>query len=299
MLGTVCHITEQSNPSKNLYPIGRTTRTSMAKLTQRKQLEHLTKQVKRNIASLASQLKYIDNLPSDAHCFRISSDLLPLFDCPLFGHHYKELMPLITAQLNKLGDQYKHIRLGMHPDQFCVLNSNNNDTRAASVRVVECHAIIGHLLNRSSQSWNINVHLNSKGKDFSAFDQLTGYARAALSIENGDNPNRDMDAYQVLETCQKYCLRALFDVHHHTCCTGEIADCDGDLVRGYIDTWKGVKPLMHVSQGREGKMDNKHGDIIASPFLVDWVKAMAEKADIEVEAKHKTVAVMDLLKKIC
>jgi len=298
MLGTVCHITEQSNPSKNLYPIGRTTRASMAKLTPKKQLEHLTKQVKRNIVILSSQLKYIDSLPSDAHCFRISSDLLPLFDCPVYGHHYTELMPLITAQLNKIGDKHKHIRLGMHPDQFCVLNSNNADTRAASVRVIEYHAKVGQLLNRPSQAWNINVHLNAKGTDFSAFDQLTGYARAALSIENGDNPNRDMDAYQVIETCQKYGLRALFDVHHHLCCTGEIAACDSDLVRGYISTWQGVKPLMHVSQGREGKTDNKHGDLIASPELVDWVKGASKIADIEVEAKHKTVAVMDLFRKI-
>ena len=298
MLGTVCHITEQSNPSKNLYPIGRTTRASMAKLTQRNQLEHLTKQVKRNIASLASQIKYIDSLPSDAHCFRISSDLLPLFDCPVYGHHYTDLMPLITGQLNKLGDKYKHIRLGMHPDQFCVLNSNNPDTRVASVRVIEYHAVIGQLLNRDKKDWNINVHLNDKGKDFSAFDQLTDYARATLSIENGDNPNRDMGAYQVLDTCQKYNLRALFDVHHHLCCTGEIAACDGDLVNGYIGTWQGVKPLMHVSQGRDARTDNKHGDLISHGELVDWVRSMMGKSDIEVEAKHKTVAVTDLLRKI-
>lgn len=300
MLGTVCHITTEANPTKNLYPIGKVSAKAFSNMTEREQLQRLEKQLKRNLQSLEYQLKHISSLPKECHLFRISSELLPLYDHNEFDTLYQNerIRHLIESNLQRLGQKYAHIRLNMHPSQFCVINSLTSNTVKNSLKTLEMHAAIGLMLGRTESEWNTNIHIYAKNTDMSALDYLSDYARATLSFENGDKPNRDMDAEQTLDICQKYGVRALYDVHHHICSDNLDNVPSIGIAREYAETWKGVKPLMHISQGREAFNDTKHSDLIDNPDLIEWLKKAHRFAGIEIEAKAKSVAVQNLFEKV-
>lgn len=301
MLGTVCHITTEDNPIKNLYPIGKVSAKAFQQMTEREQLQKLEKQLKRNLQSLESQLKHISALPKECHLFRISSELLPLYDHNDFDALYQNerIKTLVESNLKRLGQKYAHVRLNMHPSQYCVINSLNPQTVKNSLKTLEMHSAIGQMLGRSEEEWNTNIHIYAKNTDMSALDDLSDYARATLSFENGDKPNRDMNAEQTLDICQKYGVRALYDVHHHICSDMLDKVPSIDIAREYAQTWGDAKPLMHISQGRAGFNDTMHADFIDNHALTAWLKEARAMADIEIEAKAKSVAVKKVVDIVC
>ena len=317
-IGTVCHI-GQFNEQKQEFvqfkdcKVGTVTRESMLKicgiskqpelLTDELVLRHFDKlqaklepKVKQNLQALRSQLNHVATYPDAMKLFRISSDLLPLYDHAILGKLYNQrLESIIDASLSvckTVIDTYS-IRVCTHPDQYCVINSDKDHVRANSYRTLYMHKRFMEKLTDSRET-SINVHLNGNLDHLPEIDQGLYFDLVPwLSFENEDKRGKVFVAgtLQTLEVCERYNIKMLLDLHHHLCLEGVQIVADDPLIPRIVATWNGERPLMHLSQGRDSFTDKKHSDTITDTALIRYSSDFLQFADLEIEAKHKGYAV--------
>ncbi|AOQ26750.1 UV damage repair endonuclease [Vibrio phage S4-7] len=263
----------------------------------------LQPKVKQNINALYNQLRYVSQMPVGCQLFRISSNLLPMFDHPTFNAIYDtellQLVDTLLARCKRLIDKHS-IRVCCHPDQYNVINSDSIKTRTQTFNCLYMHKYFMERLTTADQT-SINIHLNGKLDHIPEFDHgLHSDLIPWLSFENEDKVGTAFvaDTHNTLAVCEKYSIKMLFDIHHHHVMTGDHISVNDSLIDRIIATWGGVHPLMHLSQGREHSTDKKHSDFITDDFLIEHVFNYLHFADVELEAKGKTTAVCDLHHKI-
>jgi UV DNA damage repair endonuclease len=111
----------------------------------------------------------------------------------------------------------------------------------------------------------------------------------------------------------------VLDIHHHWCREGEYINADDDRIKKVIDSWRGVRPVIHYSVSREdvlvdhdrtnrpimesllssGHKKQKlraHSDFMWNDDVNDWALTHSAWADIMVEAKAKNLASFALAK---
>ncbi|AUR87612.1 UV-endonuclease [Vibrio phage 1.101.O._10N.261.45.C6] len=317
-IGTVCHI-GQFNEQKQTFEqfkdckMGTVTRESMLKicgiskqpelLTDELVTQHFVKlqaklepKVKQNLQALRSQLSHVATYDDVMKLFRISSDLLPLYDHSILGKLYDQrLESIIDASLAvcKLIIDTYNIRVCTHPDQYCVINSDREHVRTNSYRTLYMHKRFMEKLI-DSRTTSINVHLNGNLDHLPEVDQdLHSDLIPWLSFENEDKRGKIFVAgtLQTLEVCERYNIKMLLDLHHHLCLEGDQISINEDLIRRICNTWQGERPLMHLSQGRDSFTDKRHSDMITDTDLIAYAADFLYFADLEIEAKHKGHAV--------
>ena len=257
----------------------------------------VTPKIKQNINALYNQLVYISTMPQGCQLFRISSNLLPMFDHALFSAIYdQELLSLVDALLSRCKrviDTFS-IRVCTHPDQYNVINSDTLKTRTQTFRSLYMHKYFMERLTVAAHT-SINIHLNGKLDHIPEFDNGQHLDLLPwLSFENEDKKGSVFvaDTYNTLAVCEKYNIKMLFDLHHHRAMAGSFLDLSSDILRRIVKTWGGVPPLFHVSQGREQQGDKKHSDFITDPVVIEQVRQLLKIGSVEVEAKGKTSAVL-------
>ena len=265
--------------------------------------DKVTSKVKQNLNALYEQLQHVSKMPSDCHMFRISSNLLPMFDHSQYNMLYNNyLLSIVEAGLarcKKLIDKY-NIIVTCHPDQYNIINSDKDHVRVNSFRTLEYHRYFMEQLTTFDQSC-INVHVTGKldhspELDRGEYSELCKW----LSIEN-DAVNTSAGVLDTLAFCNKYNLKMVYDVHHDYCENsgkGHTAN-DDRIMASIINTWNNQTPIFHVSDSRDPDGDtpkklNPHSDYINCGKLVGRTKGLAEFAHVEVEAKAKNNAVSKL-----
>jgi UV damage endonuclease UvdE len=259
---------------------------------------------------------YFSKQPMNLRSFRISSYLLPCYTLPETKDWYNEIEHIIQAKFKKIGDSARqhNIRLSTHPGQYTVLGSNNLDVVKNSIVDLEYHALFGKLAEIPANQFTINIHLSGVYggsreagiKRFADnFSYLSDYAQSCLAVENEDKPN-GYDIEHVIALCTKIPTRATLDIHHY--------DCWGKRSRPYIThnmdafkesvkTWRGIRPLFHVSHTRqENGIDvariNEHSEFLYDREKLETMIPMLQYADFDIEAKNKEAAVLDAYKYI-
>jgi hypothetical protein len=109
----------------------------------------------------------------------------------------------------------------------------------------------------------------------------------------------------------------VLDVHHHWINSGEYITPDDVRVARVIDSWRGVRPVLHYSVSREdilvghdrgvrpdlaallgaGFKKQKlraHSDLMWNTACNDWVLGFADQFDIQCESKGKNIASQQL-----
>ena len=265
--------------------------------------DKVTSKVKQNLNALYEQLQHVSKMPSDCHMFRISSNLLPMFDHSQYNMLYNNyLLSIVEAGLarcKKLIDKY-NIIVTCHPDQYNIINSDKDHVRVNSFRTLEYHRYFMEQLTTFDQSC-INVHVTGKldhspELDRGEYSELCKW----LSIEN-DAVNTSAGVLDTLAFCNKYNLKMVYDVHHDYCENsgkGHTAN-DDRIMASIINTWNNQTPIFHVSDSRDTDGDtpkklNPHSDYINCGKLVERTKGLLEFAHVEIEAKHKNLAVSKL-----
>jgi UV DNA damage repair endonuclease len=155
------------------------------------------------------------------------------------------------------------------------------------------------------------VHISGRrGPDGvrAALDRMSTEARNCITIEN-DEMTWGIDAsLELVNTCA-----LVLDIHHHYIHTGEYIEAGDDRVKKIIDSWRGVRPVIHFSQSREdllaeyprdtrpdlqtllesGYRKQKlraHSDFLWNDSVNKWALTHLEWADLMVEAKAKNLA---------
>ena len=209
------------------------------------------------------------------------------------------------------------VRISFHPGQFCVLASENDNIVNRSIEEFEYHADMARWMGYGTtfQDFKINVHISGKRGPAgikAALQRLSPEARNCITIEN-DEMSWGLDSS--LELADDVAL--VLDLHHHWIRTGEYINSQDDRIKRVIDSWRGIRPVIHYSTSREdvvvGHTDTvkpdldsllaagykkqklrAHSDFAWNQETNAWALTHWTWADIMVEAKGKNLASQQL-----
>jgi UV DNA damage endonuclease len=204
------------------------------------------------------------------------------------------------------------VRLSFHPDQFVVLASDRPEVVNKSIEEFEYHVDMARWMGfgKQFQDIKINVHISGRAGPEgirSAYKRLTPEARNTLTIENEENAWGLDDCLSLRDL-----LPIVLDIHHHYCREGEYIASNDPRIKMVIDSWRGLRPVIHYSQSREEFLSdhptdvlpsrdaliargfNKqklraHSDYMHNLAMNSWAKTHWEWADVMVECKSKNL----------
>jgi UV DNA damage repair endonuclease len=161
------------------------------------------------------------------------------------------------------------------------------------------------------QDFKINVHIAGRQGPqgiINALSRMTPEARNTLTIENDEMTWGIEDSLELADHCA-----LVLDIHHHWVKTGEYIEASDDRVKRVIDSWRGVRPVIHYSVSREdclvehpghclpdlsalidaGYKKAKlraHSNFYWNNAVNDWALTHSEWADMMCESKAKNLA---------
>ena len=270
-----------------------------------------------NIESIRKLVEKVGTLDESLRMVRLSSDILPVYTHADYRDFWKrnDVISYCEKHFSKIGDSARNsrTRLSMHPGQFTVLASDNDTIVENSIEEFEYHADMARWMGygKTFQDFKINVHISGRqGPEGirKALGRLSPEARNCITIENEENSWGLDDCLTISDV-----VPIVLDVHHHWCREGEYIDPDCDSVKRVVDSWRGVRPVMHYSVSREDWLKdhcpntrpdrdrlieqkiNKqklraHSDFYWNNAVNDWVLSHWAWADIMMEAKGKNLA---------
>lgn len=234
-----------------------TTLQAVKTLSKKDIIKKLEPIIHHNMESTKKLLNYTLSLPSDLHMLRLSSDLLPLKTHPLTSHVWStpSIKSLIQDEFKDIGTFAKNnnIRIGFHPGQFCVLNSKDERVFKNSLDEFEYHVDMAEMMGY--HKWHENgffINLHTGGRDngtqqlLKNLKHLSKTGKNLLTIEN-DEYSFGVDDFLRLK--EKIAL--VLDIHHNWCKTGQYIQPNDPRVKEIIDSWRGIRPLMHYSISKE------------------------------------------------
>lgn len=224
--------------------------------------------------------------------YRFPTNLFPFADTPLGA----AVLTTFADELQKAGTRAiaQEIRLVVHPEQFIVLSSESPQVVANSKMILESQAWLMDLLGQPRSPWALlEIHGGKRGRSdalAAVIGELPDAVRCRLGLENDEY---SYGAEEILGVCKATGLPMIFDAHHHVIKEG-LRSYDHPSVAAMVmaarTTWPDPSwQIVHLSNGREHFLDRSHSDLI-----VDLPAAYATVPWIEVEAKHKEVAVSQL-----
>lgn len=299
------------------YNTGATTVAWLNRQTKAVAEQKLWDLVKQNIESARLLVERVGDLNDELRMVRLSSDILPVYTEPTWRYFW-QLPDVRTyaerafAEVGRLARD-RDVRLSFHPGQFCVLASDNPDVVNRSIEEFEYHADMARWMGYGStfQDFKINVHIAGRAGPAgikAALRRLTPEARNCITIEN-DEVSWGIESS--LELANDLAL--VLDVHHHWVKTGEYISAEDDRVKKVIDSWRGVRPVIHFSVSREDVLVNHdttnrpilesllnsgykkaklraHSNFYWNKEVNDWVLTFRDNFDIMCESKAKNLA---------
>ena len=277
-----------------------------------------------NIKSYANLIEYVGSLPHELRMVRLGSDVLPVYTEPTWSYYWRK--PDVRAYCEKhfapVGERAREldVRLSMHPGQFTVLASDNPDIVERSIEEFEYHVDCIRWMGygKSFQDFKCNVHISGRqgpaGIKHAVNRRLSPEARNTITIENDEN-RWGLDAsLELVDTCA-----CVLDIQHHWVREAEYIHPSDDRYLRLIESWRGVRPVIHYSVSREDilidhnphtlpNMENlleqgykkqklrAHSDFMWNWAVNDWALSFGETADIMVESKAKNLASINLYK---
>jgi UV DNA damage repair endonuclease len=159
--------------------------------------------------------------------------------------------------------------------------------------------------------FKINVHLSGKGgvtKFLKTLGRLSSEARNLISIENDEMTNGIDSTLLVAEH-----VALVLDIHHHWINSGEYITPEDSRAQRVIESWRGVRPVLHYSVSREDILvdhDSRvrpdldgllaagfkkqklraHSDMMWNTACNEWALTFGDQWDIQCEAKGKNLA---------
>jgi UV DNA damage endonuclease len=267
-------------------------------------------------------VKYVSELPEELRMVRISSDQCPAYTHNDWKYFYKQadVIRMLETQWKKVGDlaRDRGVRLSFHPGQFTVLASDNPEIVERSIEEFEYHVDVIRWMGygRSFQDFKCNVHISGRQGPAgikNVLSRLSPEARNCITIENDEN-SWGLDASLELERD----LALVVDIHHHWIRTGEYIQPTDDRYLRVIDSWRGVRPVIHYSysrdehlpadfdhndlpdmktlleQGHKKQKLRAHSDYYPNSVANQWALSFLETADIMAESKAKNLSSISL-----
>ena len=181
--------------------------------------ERLIKAVSYNLEVLKDILDY--NIQHDFLFFRISSDIIPFASHPICKFDWENYFKKDLFYIGQIVKE-KKIRISMHPDQFVILNSPNNEVVEKAIREINYQSALLNAMKLNNTS-KIQIHvggtyddkISSLGRFIKNYNTLlTDEARSRMAIENDDYRFSLNDCLKIHD---KTNVPVLLDAFHHEC----------------------------------------------------------------------------------
>ena len=272
-----------------------------------------------NIEAFNKLVTYVGSLPEKQRMVRLSSDVLPVYTEPTWSYFWKsnDVRQYAEREFAKVGElaRAKDVRLSMHPGQFTVLASDNPDIVERSIEEFEYHVDCIRWMGygKSFQDFKCNVHISGRqgpaGIKHVVEQRLSPEARNTITIENDENSWGIEASLELQNTCA-----LVLDIHHHWChSAGEYIQPTDDRYLRIVDSWRGVRPVIHYSVSREDYIVDHdpnvlpdfqalleqgykkaklraHSDFMWNNAVNEWAGSFRDTADIMIESKMKNLA---------
>ena len=303
------------------YNTGGTTITWLNRQTKEVAEQKLWDIMVQNIESTRKLVERVGGLDEHLRMVRLSSDILPAYTHRDWSHFWcqSEVRSYLSLHLGTIGSlaRLHNVRLSFHPGQFVVLSSDNPDIVDRSIEEFEYHADMARYMGygQQFQDFKINVHIAGRAGPEGikrVLPRLSPEARNCITIEN-DEISWGVDAS--LELARDCAL--VLDIHHNWVHTGEYIQPKDDRCLRIIDSWRGVRPVIHYSVSREdylvghdtdtlpnleqllsrGYKKSKlraHSNFYWNTAVNEWALSFRDDFDIMSESKSKNLGVHQL-----
>ena len=270
-----------------------------------------------NIESIRLLVERVGGLHESLRMVRLGSDILPVFTEPTWRYFWRrsDVREYCANGFARVGDLARRhgVRLSFHPGQFCVLASSDPGIVERSIEEFEYHAQMAAWMGygRSFQDFKINIHISGRQgpEGFRAtWQRLSPEAKNCITVENEEMTHG-------LDLCLDVSdiVPVVLDIHHHYVREGEYITPDDVRIQRVIDSWRGVRPVIHYSvtseeyvshwptdkllcrqtlmeQGLNKQKLRTHSDWYHNQAVNDWALTHWEWADIMCESKAKNLA---------
>ena len=271
-----------------------------------------------NIQGMMNLVKYVGSLPDDLRMVRIGSNILPAYTQPDWSYYWKEpgVQRYLESGFARVGNLARSldVRLSFHPGQFVVLASDRPDVVDRSIEEFEYHTDMARWMGygKTFQDFKCNVHISGKAGPAGIKDALKRLSPEARNIITIENDEISWGIESSLELAGDVAL--VLDLHHHFIREGEYIQPSDDRFKRIVDSWRGVRPVIHYSYSRDqhlpvgfkhdslpdmnqlleaghkkGKL-RAHSDWYPNQLANEWALSFLPYADIMCEAKLKQVA---------
>jgi UV DNA damage endonuclease len=273
--------------------------------------------MEQNLASAKLLVERVGQLEENLRMVRLGSDMLPVYTEPTWSYFWRrpDVMDRCSRGFSDIGNVARRlgVRLSFHPGQFTVLASESDDIVNRSIEEFEYHADMARWMGygRTFQDLKINVHISGRRGPQgirAVIPRLSPEARNCLTIENDEISWGIDSSIELVKDCA-----LVLDIHHHWIHTGEYIDANDDRVKRIIDSWRGVRPVIHYSVSREdlltghsglqrpallplmedgykkGKL-RAHSDFYWNTAVNEWALSFLDTHDIMCESKGKNLA---------
>lgn len=288
-----------SKALENITSSSTVTYTNYQKIENKE--EKLDSIIKSNLENLIKILNY--NVKNNLHFYRLTSKLIPLATHNEVDFEY---IKKYKNYYDEIGNIIKNnnIRVDVHPDQFCVLNSTNKEVVENSFRILNYHYNILKALNIKNPVIILHVGSSVFGKEKSIkrfknnFLKLPKKIQDCIALENDDKIYNVLD---VLKLCEDLSIPFVLDYHHYVCNNNGISI--ENYLPNIINTWKNNIPKFHFSspKNKTKKEFRSHHDYIDVNDFIDFIeilKKYTKRADIMIEAKAKDDALYRLVRQL-
>lgn len=283
-LGLVCITASEDVRYKTI------TRKRLLEFDETTQREKLRELYAENLARLGKAIGYC--AANQIKLYRMTSGLFPFSDEP-FGleilHEFKEQL----AATGRAAIE-KNIRLVLHPDQYCVLSSDSDEVIKNSIKILKMHAETMDLLEQPRSEWALmNIHGGKSDRIEKLVETVCNLPDEIKSRITFENDEHAYSSKQILEVCRRTGVPFVFDAHHHICREKLESYEDPNVIETFWtarETWKNPEwQLVHISNGRDRFGDRVHSDVVW-----DMPGVFRHAPFIEIEAKHKEIAIEKL-----
>lgn len=234
--------------------------------------------------------------------FRIASDIVPhqtnLLD---LGILTEDDLHQFQSKLSEL-DTCDRV-LSMHPGQFVNMGSPTEEVIFNSVKELKEHLFVA----KAVRCGEINFHLGGVyGNKAEAIDRFistieNAFTREELNYFTLENDEFNYSIEEVVAVCERLQIPAVFDIHHQRVFNNGNGLSHESLESQFLlarSTWKNRDfQRLHISSPKHGfenvRNSRAHADYIqlsdVPRFLLNYSHCI-----VDVEAKHKEVAVLQL-----
>ena len=274
-----------------------------------------------NIQGMINLVKYVGSLPDDLRMVRIGSNILPAYTQPDWSYYWQEpgVQRYLESGFARVGNLARSldVRLSFHPGQFVVLASDRPDVVDRSIEEFEYHTDMARWMGygKTFQDFKCNVHISGKAGPAGIKDALKRLSPEARNIITIENDEISWGIESSLELAGDVAL--VLDLHHHWVNSGQYIGADDDRVKRIIDSWRGVRPVIHYSVSREALIETvpeeyrrdlrpnfeklqqaglkigklrAHSDTYWNSACNEWAWSFRDNFDIVCESKFKQVA---------